>query len=44
MLDVSGLSGIVKYEPEELILTAAPGTPLAEISARAGGEGPAAGL
>jgi len=30
-LDVSGLSGILKYEPEELILTAAPSTPLAEI-------------
>lgn len=33
MLDVSGLSGIVKYEPEELILTAAPSTPLSEITA-----------
>jgi len=32
-LDVSGLSGIVKYEPEELILSAAPATPLAEIDA-----------
>jgi glycolate oxidase FAD binding subunit len=32
LLDVSGLSGIVKYEPEELILTAAPATPLAEIN------------
>ena len=31
LLDVSGLAGIVKYEPEELILTARPGTPLAEI-------------
>lgn len=30
-LDVSNLSGILKYEPEELILTAAPATPLAEI-------------
>ncbi len=30
-LDVSRLSGILKYEPEELILTAAPSTPLAEI-------------
>jgi len=30
-LDVSRLSGILKYEPEELILTAAPATPLAEI-------------
>jgi glycolate oxidase FAD binding subunit len=33
LLDVSGLSGIVKYEPEELIITAAPATPLAEINA-----------
>jgi len=30
-LDVSGLSGIRKYEPEELIVTAGPATPLAEI-------------
>jgi glycolate oxidase FAD binding subunit len=33
LLDVSGLSGILKYQPEELILTAAPATPLAEIAA-----------
>jgi glycolate oxidase FAD binding subunit len=33
VLDVSGLAGILKYEPEELILTAAPSTPLAEINA-----------
>jgi glycolate oxidase FAD binding subunit len=31
-LDVSGLTGIVSYEPEELILTAKPGTTVAEIS------------
>jgi glycolate oxidase FAD binding subunit len=31
VLDVSGLRGIVSYEPEELILTAAPGTPVAQI-------------
>jgi glycolate oxidase FAD binding subunit len=31
LLDVSGLSGILKYEPEELIITAAPATPLTEI-------------
>jgi glycolate oxidase FAD binding subunit len=31
-LDVSGLSGVIKYEPGELILTAAPATPLAEIN------------
>jgi glycolate oxidase FAD binding subunit len=32
MLDVSGLSGIISYEPGELILTAAPATPLSEIN------------
>jgi glycolate oxidase FAD binding subunit len=31
VLDVSGLRGVLEYEPEELILTALPGTPLAEI-------------
>lgn len=33
VLDLSGLCGIVSYEPEELILTAQAGTPLAEIEA-----------
>jgi glycolate oxidase FAD binding subunit len=33
VLDVSVLSGIVKYEPGELIVTAAPSTPLTEIAA-----------
>ncbi len=33
VLDVSGLSGIVSYQPEELIITAKPGTPVAEIEA-----------
>ena len=32
-LDLSDLSGIVSYEPEELVLTAGAGTPLAEIEA-----------
>ncbi len=32
-LDVSALSGIISYEPGELILTAAPATPLSEINA-----------
>jgi len=31
VLDVSGLRGILSYEPNELILTAAPGTPVVEI-------------
>ncbi len=31
-VDVSGLTGIVSYEPEELILTAKPGTTVAEIT------------
>jgi glycolate oxidase FAD binding subunit len=32
-LDVSGLTGIVEYDPAELTFTARPGTPLAEIEA-----------
>jgi len=32
-LDVSGLSGIVSYQPEELILTVKPATPVAQIKA-----------
>ena len=32
-LDCSALAGIVAYEPEELVLTIRPGTPLAEIAA-----------
>ncbi len=38
-LDVSGLSGIIKYEPGELIVTAAPATPLTEIAAVLAGKG-----
>ena len=33
VLDVSGLTGIVEYQPEELIITARPGTSLAELKA-----------
>ena len=32
-LDLSGLSGVSSYEPEELVLTAQAGTPLAQIEA-----------
>jgi glycolate oxidase FAD binding subunit len=32
MLDLSGLSGILKYEPDELVITALAGTPVADIS------------
>jgi glycolate oxidase FAD binding subunit len=33
VLDVSALNGVVSYEPEELILTVLPATPLADIEA-----------
>ncbi|WP_188573922.1 glycolate oxidase subunit GlcE [Tistrella bauzanensis] len=33
MLDLSGLAGIIDYQPEELMLTLRPGTPLAEVEA-----------
>jgi glycolate oxidase FAD binding subunit len=33
MLDLSGLSGILKYEPDELVITALAGTPVTEIEA-----------
>lgn len=32
-LDVRGIAGIVDYDPAELVLTARPGTPLAEVEA-----------
>jgi len=39
VLDVSRVSGIVSYEPEELILTARPGTPIVEIAAALSAKG-----
>ena len=33
VLDMSAFSGIVNYEPEELVLTLGPGTPMAELEA-----------
>lgn len=39
VLDVSGLAGIVDYDPAELVLTARPGTSLADIAALAAGHG-----
>lgn len=40
-LDLSELSGVIDYEPAELVLTARPGTPLAEVEALLAGAGQA---
>jgi glycolate oxidase FAD binding subunit len=39
VLDLSGLSGVIAYDPAELVLTAWAGTPLAEVEALLGGSG-----
>ena len=36
MVDLSCLTGVIDYSPEELVLTARPGTPLSEIEATVG--------
>lgn len=39
LLDVRGIAGIIDYDPAELVLTARPGTPLAEIETLLTGSG-----
>ncbi len=39
VLDISGLSGIIEYEPGEFTFTALAGTPIAEIAAALAGHG-----
>ncbi|UIJ45246.1 FAD-binding protein [Sphingomonas cannabina] len=39
ILDLSGLSGVVDYDPAELVLTVRPGTPLVEVEALVAGRG-----
>ncbi|QJE73977.1 glycolate oxidase subunit GlcE [Aerophototrophica crusticola] len=38
-LDLSRLSGVVSYEPEELVLVVRPGTPMLEVEALLGSQG-----
>lgn len=39
VLDMTGIAGIVDYDPAELVLTVRPGTPLAEVEALLGEHG-----
>ena len=39
LLDTTGLSGILSYEPTELVVTVGAGTPLAELEALLAGRG-----
>ena len=39
VLDVGGLAGVVDYDPAELVLTARPGTPIADIAMLAAAHG-----
>lgn len=39
VLDLSGLTGVIAYDPPELVLTVGAGTPLAEVQALVAGEG-----
>jgi glycolate oxidase FAD binding subunit len=39
VLDMTGLTGVIDYDPAELVLTVRPGTPLAEVEALLAGRG-----
>lgn len=39
IVDVSGISGVVDYDPAELVLTVRPGTPLAQVEAMLAAKG-----
>jgi len=39
ILETAGISGVIDYDPAELVLTVRAGTPLAEIEALLGSQG-----